>query len=155
MSAALVKISETDVKANFLSYKLTSSDETVSIIEKIVGGESVLDLKAPGGGTPAGIILGLKTTAINYTLQPTRKTIVLVTIPSAIITLPAANTFQEAVEYIIKDISGLASQTNISIQCSPGDSFEGGLTEVLLTEDYQFIRFISDLSNIFLFTSKP
>ncbi len=150
MSSALLKISATDPRGDFLILKLISSDATVSFTETIVNGEVVLDIKSPGGGAPAGITLGTVTTAVDYVLVPAAKTLVLVSNTTAVIHLPAASTFQEAVEYCIKDIAGTAGVTNLSIVCDqPGDEFEGGLTEILLTEDYDCIKFFTNGSNRF------
>ncbi len=154
MSSALVKISASDSLGNYLLLKVTSSDATVSFTETIVAGVSVLDIKAPGGGAPAGITLGTVTTAVDYTLVPAAKTVVLVSNTAAVIHLPAAAGFQEAVEYLIKDIAGTAGTTNLSIVCDQaGDEFEGGLTEILITEDYDCIKFMTNGSNRFYLTT--
>ena len=155
MSSVLVKVSDLDSKARYLLEKLSSSDGSVSIIKTVIAGEEVLDIKVPGGGTPTGITYGLVFTGVDYTLVPGLKTIVLVSDPTAVITLPGANLFQEAVEYMIIDISGQASENNIRVVCGAGGNyFVPDLPEILLTEDYQVLKFISDLSQFFIITSK-
>lgn len=155
MSSALLKVSELDQIANYLINKLASNDASVSITKTIVNGQEVINIQVPGGGTPAGIILGTVSTGTDYTLVPELKNIVFVTDPSAVITLPGADLFQEAVEYMIIDVSGLASETNIRVVCGAGGNyFLPDLPEILLTEDYQVLKFISDQSQFFIPTSK-
>lgn len=155
MSSALAKVSEQDQIANYLINKLASNDASVSFTKTTVGGQEVINVQVPGGGTPTGITFGMVITGTDYTLVPGLKTMVLVTDPSAVITLPGADQFQEAVEYMIMDVSGQASETNIRIVCGAGGNyFLPDLPEILLTEDYQVFKFISDLSQFFIPTSK-
>lgn len=153
MSSALVKTSNSDTDAKYLYEKLLSSDATVTITEVLDGGVLKLDLQAPGGGAPVGIVFGLQKTAGNYTLTPATKTVVLITDSSHVVTLPAANTFQQAVMYVIKDGTGDAGANNLTINIDPADNFEGldvGAS-LVLTDDWQCVAFFSDLINTFHF----